>query len=108
QAAPQPTPLTKEQRDAYIAHALRFPSPEPQFDRAGREIAEADRRRAKEPDRDPHEARRAKEATDRHLAKRDKDQTRQDKGQRRANVDWYIEKLKRDRARERGDGGRER
>jgi hypothetical protein len=52
--------------------------------------------------------RRAKEATDRNMEKRDKDQARQDEGQRRANVDWYIAKRKRDRDRERGDGGRER
>ena len=108
QVTPQPTPLTKEQRDAYITHALRFPSRAAQFDQAGREIADADRGRAKEPDRDPEETRRAKEATDRNLEKRDKDQARQDEGQRRANVDWYIDKIKRDRDRERGDGGRER
>src|SRR5262249_11674171 len=50
QVTPRPTPLTKEQRDAYIRHALRFPSPEPQFDQAGREIADADRGRAKDSD----------------------------------------------------------
>jgi hypothetical protein len=107
-AEPQPTPLTKEQRDAYIAHALRVASRQQQFDGAGREIADADRGRAQEPVRDPHEAQRAKEATDRNMEKRDKDQARQDEGQRRANVDWYIKKRERDRARERGDGGRER
>ena len=53
----------------------------------------------------PSGLRRAKEATDRNMEKRDKDQARQDEGQRRANVDWYI---KRKRDRERGDGGRER
>jgi len=101
-------PLTTEQAVAYVQHAITEAARRAELDGARGEVTGADRGRAQEPDRGPHEAQRAKETTDRHLEKRDKDQARQDEGQRRANVDWYIEKRKRDRDRERGDGGRER
>jgi len=104
QAAPQPTPLTKEQRDAYIAHALRVSSRQQQFDQAGREIADADRARSREPERDPLQTKPGKEINDRAVEKREKDRT---EFKRRANVEWYLAKRKDDRERG-GGGGRER
>jgi Relaxase/Mobilisation nuclease domain len=104
----QGTPLTPEQSAAYTHHAINEAARRAEFDGARGEVTGADRGRAQEPDRDPHEAQRAKETTDRHLEKRDKDQAQQHEGDRRARVEWLIEKRKRDRDRERGDGGRER
>jgi hypothetical protein len=104
QEGPQPTPLTKEQRDAYIVHALRVASREQQFDQAGRQVADADRARSREPERDPLHTKPGKEINDRAIEKREKDRA---DAKRRGGLEEYLATRKHDRERDRG-GGRDR
>jgi hypothetical protein len=104
QEGPQPMPLTKEQRDAYIAHALRVASRGQQFDQAGREVADADRARSRQPERDPLHTKPGQEISDRAMEKREKDRA---EWKRRGGLEEYLAKRKHDRERDRG-GGRDR
>ena len=104
QEGPQPTLLTKEQREAYIAHALRAAARGQQFDQAGREVANADRGRSREPERDPPQTKPGKEINDRAIEKREKDRA---EWKRRGGLEEYLAKRKHDRERDRG-GGRDR
>lgn len=103
QPVPQPTPLTREQSDAYLKKALRTSSRQQQFDRAGREAADADHGRSQTRGRDPQVPN--KVTPERMQETKNKNLTRE--ARIKARTEYHLQKRAADRARDR-DGGRDR
>lgn len=95
--------LTPVQTAAYIAHARERTAQAREFDAARKEVQTSPS--------EPHQGKvlgPEQEKTERRVASEQGATNREQVNQRQAEIEWYLEKRKQDRARDRGGGGRER